>query len=120
MAGPGAGPSPGAAINTLYTVQPKLLDHNPEVLLCCLDTRRVPLRFSGVSCLEIVTRRCHIAVTGDPPNVRRLCLMPDRDGDRMFAGVLSPVKLRIKSSSTIKTGCDHSRQHVASFGALME
>ncbi|CAH1240895.1 Hypp6175 [Branchiostoma lanceolatum] len=50
-----------------------------------------------------MTRRCHIAVPGDPPNVRRMCLTPDRDLDSVyvFAGVPSPVKLRIKSSSTI-------------------
>ncbi|XP_078605195.1 uncharacterized protein LOC144878465 [Branchiostoma floridae x Branchiostoma japonicum] len=119
MAGLDAGPSPGAAINTLFTVEPKLLEDNPEVLLCCLDTCRVPLRFSGVSCLEIVTRRCHIAVPGDPPNVRRLCLMPDRNADTMFAGVPSPVKLRIKSSSTIKFNLSRDANKEEAQGTLL-
>ncbi|KAI8511818.1 hypothetical protein Bbelb_109180 [Branchiostoma belcheri] len=48
------------------------------------------MRFAGVSCIQITTRRCHIAVPGDPPNVRRMCLIPDRDVDSMFAGVTSP------------------------------
>ncbi|XP_035699276.1 uncharacterized protein LOC118431936 [Branchiostoma floridae] len=45
--------------------------------------------------------------------------MPDRDGDRMFAGVLSPVKLRIKSSSTIKFNCSQDANMEEAQGTLL-
>ncbi|CAH1228988.1 QRSL1 [Branchiostoma lanceolatum] len=81
--------------------------------------RAFPTRFSGVSCFELVTRSCHIAVPGDPPNVRRTCLMPDRDLDSVFAGVSSPVKLRIKSSSTINFNCSKDAGKTLARGTLL-
>ncbi|XP_035667161.1 uncharacterized protein LOC118409893 [Branchiostoma floridae] len=119
MAGSGDGSIPGAPVNTVFTVEPKLLQDAPEVLLCCVNTHQFPIHFSGVSCIEVVTRRCHIAVPGDPPSVRRLCLMPDRNLDSLFAGVTSPVKLRIKSSSTIDFECSKDADRQQARGTLL-
>ncbi|XP_019613815.1 PREDICTED: uncharacterized protein LOC109461810 [Branchiostoma belcheri] len=119
MASAQGGSAPGAAINTLFTVKPKILEDNPDVLLCCMDTYKFRIRFSGVSCFEIATRRCHIAVSGDPPNLRRLCLIPDRDLGGVFAGVPSPVKLRVRSSSTIKFNCSEDVNKQEVWGTLL-
>eukprot|EP00058_Branchiostoma_floridae_P022034 XP_002607524.1 hypothetical protein BRAFLDRAFT_69955 [Branchiostoma floridae] len=59
-----------------------------------------------------------------PPNVRRLCLIADWDVDRLLAGVFSPTKLKITSSSTVDMGTalgiDGSFAHVGQIKTHMK